>query len=102
MLNAAIVIMTMIPITLAENFTRKGDYDQSNQILANCIPSTEQRSKYHFLKAVNHFALNEKEGFLKAIEAFDWSVDDTTPRRYKNLVLGMKYDFGQWDENPLS
>ncbi len=94
--------MALVPINSAENYTLKGDYEKSNEILSTFLPKKDERAKYYYLQAVNHFALNDRKNFLKSIEDFDFVSNSETPVRYRNLVLAMKHDLEQWDATPLN
>jgi len=84
-------------MTRAKTLTMQGDYEKSLQILESIKPSSVNYNEYCYLRAIDHFNLNQKK------EAEEWTeklgdIFGDVPVRYIVLSNLMKSDLSLWKE----
>ncbi len=102
----AILVLLAVPafvcaadIKEAKEFTMKAAYQESLDCLAKFKPDEKDYNEYCYLKAINHYSLNQQR------EAEQWAdrivlsfSHQEMPRRYYELCKLMKYDMETWEK----
>lgn len=99
LITAAITLLNPIPQARVQ--TNGGNYEDSLLLLKSYYPKQEEYNDYAYLKAVNHFALNEKKEAEKWIQNLEDSFNPL-PRRYQAMINVMKEDIKIWKEGDLN
>jgi len=88
----------------AKQLTLKAEYQESLVALEKVKMTDENYNEYCYLKAVNHYSLNqqkEAEYWIdKLLGSFSPSEIPDMPRRYYELCRLMKYDMETWQKKP--
>lgn len=97
---ATVASIAVASVHEARSFTNNGEHKEALLALDKVKISDADYNEYCYLKAVNHFSMNQAEEASFWIEKLLSSFSEM-PKRYHEVAILMKHDMETWTKNDL-